>query len=87
MSWISISTNRFCIFISVDTTPISIHADMSWIFINSDRTPNSINADMSWIFINADRTPNSINLICLGYLFPRIDVGYLFLEIRLQSSN
>jgi hypothetical protein len=27
----------------VDTTPNSIHVDMSWIFIHVDTTPNSIN--------------------------------------------
>ena len=31
--------NMFWMFISVDTTPISIHMNMFWMFINVDTTP------------------------------------------------
>jgi|DewCreStandDraft_5_1066085.scaffolds.fasta_scaffold25698_1 hypothetical protein len=36
---------------------------------------------MSWIFISANRTPNSINLIRLGYLFLRIELQILSLDM------
>ena len=70
MFWISINTNMF---------PISINADRLDIY-QVDTTPNSINADRLDIY-QVDTTPNSINLICVGYLFSRINSHFYQLDM------
>ncbi len=43
--------------------------------------------DMCWIFIHVDTTPNSINSICLGYLFPVIELQILSTVICLRDLS
>jgi hypothetical protein len=63
MFWISINTDRFWIFISVDTTPSSINTDIFWIPSMSMKIDeyqreyiwNPIGVDVFWIFIRISK--------------------------------